>query len=140
MGNKGFTLVELLVVIALLGVLSTITIAGIIEVLNGSKNGEYKILEDNIKTAGKMYYEDCSYGTLKGTTGLECTGDISISYLVSYGFLTATEDGNIINPKTNKIINDCTINIEKAKDTVDVTITIKENDFSTCEKEVTNDK
>ena len=40
MNNKGFTLVELLVTLVLLGIIATISITGVVSVMNNSKNSE----------------------------------------------------------------------------------------------------
>ena len=66
MNNKGFTLVELLVTLVLLGIIATISITGVVSVMNNSKNSEYKVLLKNIDTGSKMFYEDCEYGSLRG--------------------------------------------------------------------------
>ena len=66
MNNKGFTLVELLVTLVLLGIIATISITGVVSVMNNSKNSEYKVLLKNIDTGSKMFYEDCEYGSLSG--------------------------------------------------------------------------
>ena len=58
MNNKGFTLVELLVTLVLLGIIATISITGVVSVMNNSKNSEYKVLLKNIDTGAKMFYED----------------------------------------------------------------------------------
>lgn len=127
MNRKGFTLIELLVTLALLAIISGIAITGIISVLNVSRKNEYKILEKNIKSAALMYYEDCEYGNLnKDNCQKESNGNyaISIQTLVDYGFLTANNSGDIINPKNNKKINECKVIIDS--DGKNVAINISE--------------
>lgn len=120
MNNKGFTLVELLVTLLLLGIIATISITGVISVMNNSKNSEYKVLIKNIETGAKMFYEDCEYGTLVGNSVCNKTGDtytIKLSDLTKYGFLTGNSNGKVINPKDNKNISGCEITIKyKNKD------------------------
>lgn len=120
MNNKGFTLVELLVTLVLLGIIATISITGVVSVMNNSKNSEYKVLLKNIDTGSKMFYEDCEYGSLRGkklsTGDFVCKKngnkyEIPISTLIQYGFLTGDSNGRVLNPKDNKDIKDCTITI-----------------------------
>lgn len=120
MNNKGFTLVELLVTLVLLGIIATISITGVISVMNNSKNSEYKVLLKNIDTGAKMFYEDCEYGSLRGKKlsngDFVCNKngnkyEIPISTLIQYGFLTGDSNGRVLNPKDNKDIKDCPITI-----------------------------
>lgn len=135
MNNNGFTLVELLVTLVLLGIIATISITGVVSVMNNSKNGEYKVLLKNIDTGVKMFYEDCEYGVLSGkdicTNHRSISGDnteitytIPISALIQYGFLTGNSSGEVINPKTNKPLNDnCTVTVIYNKSSRKYTIT-----------------
>lgn len=129
MNNKGFTLVELLVTLLLLGIIATISITGVISVMNNSKNSEYKVLIKNIETGAKMFYEDCEYGTLKDRkdsngakvckkniitdpTNNDPSYTIELSVLTKYGFLTGNSNGQVTNPKeNNKDISTCKITI-----------------------------
>ena len=115
MNNKGFTLVELLVTLVLLGIIATISITGVVSVMNNSKNSEYKVLLKNIDTGAKMFYEDCEYGSLSGKDicknnktddGSNTIYTIKVSDLTQYGFLTGNSSGEVINPKDNKNIKD----------------------------------
>lgn len=120
MNNKGFTLVELLVTLVLLGIIATISITGVVSVMNNSKNSEYKVLLKNIDTGAKMFYEDCEYGSLRGKKlsngDFVCNKngnkyEIPISTLIQYGFLTGDSNGRVLNPKDNKDIKGCKITI-----------------------------
>ncbi len=135
MNNKGFTLVELLVTLVLLGIIATISITGVVSVMNNSKNSEYKVLLKNIDTGAKMFYEDCEYGSLSGkdicTNRRTISGDkteityiIPLSALTQYGFLTGNSSGAVVNPKTNKPMNEnCTVTVIYNKNNRKYTIT-----------------
>lgn len=135
MNNKGFTLVELLVTLVLLGIIATISITGVVSVMNNSKNSEYKVLLKNIDTGSKMFYEDCEYGSLSGKDicknnrtisgdKTEITYTIPISALTQYGFLTGNSSGEVVNPKTNKPLNEnCTVTVIYNKNNREYTIT-----------------
>ena len=69
LNHKGFTLVEVLAVIVIIGVLSGIAIPNVMTSINASKNSSEKILIDNIKTAAQSLYEEVDNKTeLKDTT------------------------------------------------------------------------
>lgn len=53
--SKGFTLVEVLAVIAILGILSGITISAVTRLVTSSKKKTYKNFEDNLKKASNNY-------------------------------------------------------------------------------------
>ncbi len=97
MGNKGFTLTELLAVILILSLLSIITSATIINVVNNSKKEISEVQMDLIKSSIELWESDnkdqmpndgeCKYITLKT--------------LKDYGIL----DQNIVDAMTNKQID-----------------------------------
>lgn len=53
--KKGFTLVELLAVITILGILVTISVVSVTSVINRSTENSYKTLEDEMVEAAKKY-------------------------------------------------------------------------------------
>ncbi len=58
MAKKGFTMIELLAVIVIVGLLSTIGVMSVRNVLETSKKAYYKEQEDMLALAGKTYYSD----------------------------------------------------------------------------------
>ncbi len=67
MNNKGFTLVELLVTIAIVGIITGISFAAIDALRNQNENKRYKAYSDVIENAAKLYVDDhkSSIGTCK---------------------------------------------------------------------------
>ena len=61
MNKKGFTLVELVATIALLGIIAIISFVSINGVINQSKVDNCKSLVGNIKSAAKEYVSDNRY-------------------------------------------------------------------------------
>ena len=122
LGNKGYTLVELLAVIVVLSIVVAITAGAVITYLNKSKDESYKILIDSILTASKLYYEECLYSNTICNEKPSSTVTISLNELVQMGFLSGgsvTEctgsdcegERMIMNPKTNEDIGSCQIRI-----------------------------
>ena len=58
MNKKGFTLVEILAAIVILGILMSIAIISISRILDNSKQGFYENVEDQLILAAKSYYND----------------------------------------------------------------------------------
>lgn len=56
--NQGFTMIELLGVITLLGIIALICIPSISKLLQNVGNSYYKALEENVASAGTDYYTD----------------------------------------------------------------------------------
>lgn len=66
--KKGFTLVELLAVIAVLGVLIAISVPSFLEYLDEASESGMKSQEANVKDAAKLYIEDHCNNPLYGYT------------------------------------------------------------------------
>lgn len=56
--NKGFTMVELLAAIVILGILSAVAIGAVSWILQRSRENYYVTLEKNVTMAGENYYVD----------------------------------------------------------------------------------
>ncbi len=109
MNKKGFTLIELIVVIALVASIGTFGAIGLSKVISNSKNERYNEIIQDIKLAGKTYFtiysemEDYSY--LKNN--LYTTGEVIIPISTLKNVLLVDE--NLKNPKDNTLINGCVV-------------------------------
>lgn len=97
MKNKGFSLIELLTTIVLIGVLAGICTPIIITAINDSKEKSYERQKEMIEKAAERYVSE---------NALEFSGDkLTISFLKTKGYL---KDDKIKNPKNpSEEMNGC---------------------------------
>ncbi len=109
MKNKGFTLAELLGVIALLGIISLITVPAIDRSLNKGKTELYETQIQQLKKGLKDYLSE-NIKEMPQTDGKKTCK--TISELQSDGYLPL----NIKNPKTNEVFSQTTeVCVEKVE-------------------------
>lgn len=139
--NKGFTLVEVLAVVVIIGILGGLTAKGVLSSINTGKEASYKLMINSIVTASQTLYEELEYGGSKILSynydnnqnisqGKEVTINnnntitTNLQTLVSNGFLSGSsgftdedESGNkyLIDPKSKENIGNCEITITKVK-------------------------
>lgn len=123
---KGFTLVELLAVIAIMGMLAVIMVPTISGVIEENKTNNSENLKNSIKSSARAYISDNRYEikldnkscnnnnkreifSINNKTIPE--SKITVELLVNEGYLKINS-GEIINPETNKTINKRESNIE----------------------------
>ena len=96
MNRKGFTLVEVLAVIAVLGILMTVAGIGVTRIINDSRN---KLIEDQLKSLGDtalnyvaqedFFFEACPAGfdPKSPTTSLKnkCYREVTVASLIQSG-------------------------------------------------------
>lgn len=125
LNNKGFTLVEVLAVIVILGILAAIMIPATTRFIEGNKEDNYVNLQKSIKSAAKIFITDNKYditldpnvvcsdsNTERIISGVSDTSvsdsKITLHMLVTNGVLTAKRVNDkdiIINPKNDKDID-----------------------------------
>lgn len=109
--KKGFTLIEILCVIVIIGILSVIATISIVNLSSKSKNNLYcaKIeLIENIAESYGIKYElelNNSNELYNGYKSLK----IKVNTLVMAGKLEPDKKNDVINPKDNTIMNDIDI-------------------------------
>ncbi|MDO5569643.1 MAG: prepilin-type N-terminal cleavage/methylation domain-containing protein [bacterium] len=120
LNNKGFTLVELLAVLAILVTILLITIPSVTSTIDRTKNKELESKKELIKTSAELYISNNKNFL---TTVNICY--IPISELTQTNMIKET---NIINPFTNQTITGCVVlnqseNQYTFEDECDTTIT-----------------
>ena len=95
MKKNGFTLIELITVIVVIGIIAMISFQAVTSKINKSKERAYNVQVSNIKDAAKKYMLE---NEVDDPYHLN-TMCISLSTLQKKGYL---ENGEIKNPKTNK--------------------------------------
>lgn len=111
MNKKGFTLIEVIMVIAIIAILSIILAPNVMVLINKNNERSCEKLIDNIKSAAKMYVNQNKY-----ELGFDCddnkTKGITLETLVDAGYLTGdilkNEEypfGYIVNPVGNTKID-----------------------------------
>lgn len=91
MNKKGFTLIEVIMVIAIITILSLILIPNVMVLINENKKRSCEKMIDNIESAAKMYVNQNKY-----ELGFDCnkTKGIKLKTLVDAGYL----GGELVNP------------------------------------------
>ena len=100
MNKKGFTLIETIMVIAILALLMLILVPNVISLINKNNIKSCQNLEASIKNAAKVYVTNNKY-QLGFSCGTE--KEIKIQDLIDSGDLKLT-DNKLVNPKNNDTI------------------------------------
>ena len=114
MNRKGFTLVELLATITILGIIVTIGGVSISGIIKNTKKKEYEQLVSSIKNAAEVYYQEKTYS--EGGSGYY---RLTLGDLLNGGYVSGNseKDGKktLINPKEKDTpeITDCYIRVEQ---------------------------
>lgn len=120
MNNRGFTLIELIVTIALLALISTISVSVIGNIRGKHNVNTYYELLKNVESAAKLYVTDNRYNLKSVGIDIKCpnnnTFTISLQKLVDNGYLTTDNneiknfDGSTLTLSENKVTvtYDCT--------------------------------
>lgn len=113
MKKSGFTLVELLAVIVILGLLSAMVVTSVITILNNSKKDAYELLILEIRNAAKDYTDE-HREILAGITFSHPKYTIYLLKLIQDQLIKSP----VKNPKSNKMLNEdvTTIVIEMQND------------------------
>lgn len=96
--QRGFTLIELMIVVAIIGILAAIAIPNFLAYQKKAITSEAKQELANIRTLEVTYFADeLTYGSLSSVGWVEPTGKKRYTYSLAYSSTTflATASGNI---------------------------------------------
>lgn len=122
MNKKGFTLVEALVVIAIVALLVLILVPNVFTLINKNNEKSCNSLINNIKSSAKVYVTTNKYDLEFGCSAPDNTKRITLQTLIDTGDLTTDDNGKIINPVKDEEIPLTT--------EVEVTYNCKTKDFT----------
>ena len=104
MNSKGFSLIELVVVVAILALIAITIVPNVLGLINNNKEKEYNNLVNNIKSAAKNYISDYRYNLNSIGKTIDCNStpritsfEITIEELTSKKYLSSP----VINPINN---------------------------------------
>ena len=98
MNRKGFTLVEVLVVLAITALLLLVLVPNVFVMINKNNTKSCNNLIKNIESATKMYVTNNKYDIGFGCDPYNNTKKVTLETLVNTGDLTLDSTGKIINP------------------------------------------
>lgn len=128
MNNKGFTLIEMIMVIAILAMLAVLTTPNVIKMINKNKADNYNSVIDSIVSSCDLYTSDNRYNLSFNNT---CPTESESSTITEISTFITLQD--LVNSKdiSTPIRNECT-NEELSYDTIKITITLdcKTKNFS----------
>lgn len=125
MNKKGFTLTELITVIAIIGLILLITIPVYTGVMNNNKEEKYKIYVETVEKAALTYADIELPSTVESAF-------VSLNYLKDYGYLKDSSDVNVDDNTSitiTKVNNEVTIT-----DTEGDELKLTFEDGTTCNK------
>lgn len=106
--RKGFTLVEALVVIAIIGVLMLMLIPSVITITNKNKEKACESTKNSIISAAKMYVAENKYDIINCGNNNVITIDVTINNLKSYGNISEKDLDSRFQNSVVKVNYNCT--------------------------------
>ena len=100
--KKGFTLVEIIITLAIVITITTVAIGSYIGISKNKKEEEWSLVKNQIETAAEQYFTSNKYMYEDFTEGNDITGTITVKTLVGSDYLN-----KIVDPRTNKEVNPC---------------------------------
>ena len=157
MDNRGFTLVEVLAVIVIIGVVSGIAAPGVLSLINTSKNKSYDIMIDDIRVASEKMYEEVEFlGVSNGNDiiveeialynmGGKDTDSVKINIaskvmeinlqtLVGNGFLTGSSNDGSGSNENKRVIKEPRNNEDIGDCVINITKVVNEVNNKVCYK------
>lgn len=107
MNRKGFTFIEVLAVIVVLGIVSIITMVTIQNTFSVTEEKSYEIMKDNIISSSKNYLLECENNLIECQGEYYWTGNSTSFYaynLINHGYFE-----ELSSPTSNEDLSKCLI-------------------------------
>ena len=98
LNRKGFTLVEMLAVVVILGILMAIMVPSVNSLLQKNKEDSYESLKNNIINATQLYFSDYRYEVVVDTNG-DCDANNQRNVLTIQDNGLTIQDNGLSNSK-----------------------------------------
>lgn len=121
LNNNGYTLIEVLAVIVLISFASFVIIRGINSTLSVSEKEAYKIMKDNIVSAGYDYVNECDNDIINTEFSFDGNNTFTASVLEKYGYFS-----NLKSPIDGKYVGECLV-LDAIKENGVIIVDIKDN-------------
>ena len=102
MNNKGFTLIEVLAVLVLVSVVTIVVIQNISSSMSLGRNEAYRLMKNNIISAGYHYIDECTQGTIHCDFSFEKNNTFKARVLEESGYFE-----NLKSPIDGAYLGDC---------------------------------
>lgn len=102
--NKGFTLIEVVITIVIVSLTLVITTNLIRNTFSANDDVTYKIMKNNIVSAGYTYVEECTNGIIDCDFDYISNNKFSANVLKQYGYFE-----NLNSPIDNRDLSECLI-------------------------------
>ena len=142
LGNKGFTLVEVLAVIVIIAVLGGIAIPGVLSSINTSKDASYNIMISNIVSASQSLYEEVDSGIelyQYTTSGGKRPNKVTISNSGSSNYISTNLQTLVSNGFLAGSNNDCSVDSCSNKNKKILLDPKSKKDIGACEIKITRE-
>lgn len=108
--NKGFTLVEIIITLAIIVTITTVAVGSYIGISDAKKKEEWRLVKDQIETAAEQYLSSNKYMYETLMSG-NLVGEVSVGTLVRLDYLN-----KVVNPISGNQVSDCSAVDVKIKD------------------------
>ena len=102
MNNKGFTLIEVLCILTIIALVFTIAIKTAGSTLSARKEDTYKLMKNNIVSAGYDYINECKAKTIQCDFSFEDKNTFPVAVLKEMGYFS-----NLESPIDGKDLSSC---------------------------------
>ena len=102
MNNKGFTLIEVLAVLVLVSVVTIVVTQNISSSMSLGRNEAYRLMKNNVISAGYHYIDECTQGTIQCDFSFEKNNTFKARVLEERGYFD-----NLKSPIDGAYLGDC---------------------------------